>query len=237
MVGGRGAAPTAAAKSGCNHRKGDQALAVDAALAELYPSRRWEPPAAADAPDALLADAAGLADELADVLVRRRPSSRPPDADTPCAFIYVLCAGRPAVRRAGPRRRDDNRRPSGWQSPGRLTERYLRVALAPARALRGGPGDRGRRRGRPRRRAGPRGDATGGLLGAALGPVPEDRGHPARLRPHPPGSRRARRDPPPGFTAGDWPARFAGAPGVVNFLFFPEPATLTATTWIPREAA
>ena len=29
---------------------------------------------------------------------------------------------------------------------------------------------------------------------------------------------------------------YAGTPAVVNYLFFPEPASMTATTWIPREA-
>ena len=43
--------------------------------------------------------------------------------------------------------------------------------------------------------------------------------------------------PPPGFDGGAWSRLYAGTPAVVNYLFFPEPAAMTATTWIPREAA
>ena len=43
--------------------------------------------------------------------------------------------------------------------------------------------------------------------------------------------------PPPGFDGSAWSARYAGAPGVVNYLLFPEPATMTTSVWLPREAA
>jgi hypothetical protein len=233
MVGGVGCT-NCRGKSGCNHRKGDQALAVDAALAELYPSRRWEPPAAADAPDALLADAAGLADELADVL-SAATFVRPPDADTPCAFIYVLCAGRPPC--AVPVRDGVTTPPAEWwQSPGRLTERYLRVALAPRAPFAVVQ----------EIAVDVEVDPDGALVREATRPGVYSAPLLARFQKIVatlPGYGRTHLDlgelvaTPPGFTAGDWPARFAGAPGVVNFLFFPEPATLTATTWIPREAA
>jgi len=37
--------------------------------------------------------------------------------------------------------------------------------------------------------------------------------------------------PPPGFAPGQW--AFEGQPAIANYLFFPQPATMVATTVIP----
>lgn len=40
--------------------------------------------------------------------------------------------------------------------------------------------------------------------------------------------------PPPGFAPGAWPSLYgAPAPALANYLFFPEPATMTTTTFLP----
>ena len=44
--------------------------------------------------------------------------------------------------------------------------------------------------------------------------------------------------PPPGYAPGAWPSLYgAPAPAVCNYLFFPAPATMTTTTFLPAPAA
>jgi hypothetical protein len=40
-------------------------------------------------------------------------------------------------------------------------------------------------------------------------------------------------EPPPGFDAGDYAARYGGAPSVANYLFFPQPASAVTTSILP----
>ena len=44
--------------------------------------------------------------------------------------------------------------------------------------------------------------------------------------------------PPPGFHAGAWRDRFGGEPAIANYLFYAQPTTMVATTWVasPRAA-
>ena len=37
------------------------------------------------------------------------------------------------------------------------------------------------------------------------------------------------------YAAGRWGELYAGVPAIANYLFQPEPLTMTTTTWVPRE--
>lgn len=202
---------------------------VDETLAHLYPTRVWGPPAgrlghaAAD-------EAAGLADELATaldaatVLVTGDPLAH-------CDFVYVLCVGRPpcavAVRDAGVPV------PPEWRG-GEVHEAYLRIALSrlcPMAAVQevvvDAFDDHG---GVVVREAARAGVYSAPLLRRmqrlvatlpAYGVVHVDTGEIA--------------GPPPGYAAGAWSELYAGVPAIANYLFQPQPLTMTTTTWVPRE--
>jgi hypothetical protein len=234
-------------KSGCDHRKGEMLEAVDAALARLYPSRAWgqprdgQPGAGADLEAAALVD--DLAQEL-DAAVFLRPG----DPDGHCDFLYILCVGRPPC---GVQVRDHGvPAPAEWRDaavaagaepgPGgtrgpRVTESYLRVALSSLARMAvvqevalevSADGDGWLMRESPR----------AGVYSAPL-------------------LRRFQRlvsifpaydilhvdmgdisGPPPDFEPGAWPALYAGTPAITNYLFFPQPATMVSTTWLPDTA-
>lgn len=219
-------------KSGCDHRKGAQFEAVDAALAALFPGRAWSPPIAAADGAALHADAAALADELADVL-SAATFVRPADAEAPCPFIYALCLGRPPC--AIPVRDGVTEAPpEWWDAPAPIAERYLRVALAPAAPLAIVQ----------EVAVDVELDADGALIRESTRPGVYSAPLLARFQKVVatlPAYGRTHLDlgelmaPPDGFDPGDWPRRYAGLPGAVNYLFFPQPVTLTSTTWLPRE--
>lgn len=195
--------------------------AIDATLAELYPERRWRAPRPSDAAPRL-ADAAALADELADVL-RTATFVRPP-VDGGAAYVYVLCLGRPpSAGSRNPRRRAGAARRVGAGAD-------ARGALPAGGARRGGAagrraGDRGRCRGRRRGRGGARARAGGRLLAELAGAVPEGRGHAAGVRSPPP--RHGRAD---GAAAGLRRQRLVGAlrrrAGRGQLPAVPEPATM-----------
>jgi hypothetical protein len=42
---------------------------------------------------------------------------------------------------------------------------------------------------------------------------------------------------PPGFHAGAWRDLFAGEPSIANYLFYPQPNTMSATTMLPASAS
>ena len=82
-------------KGGCNSRKHEMFASVDAALARLYPTRRW------GERDEEAALAAGVPfdeiEELAAESSRRLATAvihRPGEADDWCDYLYVLCLGR-----------------------------------------------------------------------------------------------------------------------------------------------
>lgn len=206
---------------------------IDAALAALYPDRTWRAPVPSAAGlRAATADAAALADELADEL--RAATFVRPATPTASAFVYILCQGRPPC--AVPVRDGDLPIPSEWQPGDVIEERYLRLALATGRPFavvqeiavevsveRDGAVICER--------------PSAGVYSAPLLKRMQ------RLVATLPAYGRRHLDmgeisgPPPDFDAGAWPGLYAGTPAIVNYLFFAEPATMATTTWIPREAA
>ena len=202
---------------------------VDETLAHLYPTRVWGPPAgrlghaAAD-------EAAGLADELASALDAATVLVAG-DALAHCDFVYVLCVGRPpcaiAVRDAGVPV------PPEWRG-GEVHEAYLRIALSrlcPMAAVQEVVVDAfDEHGGVVVREAARAGVYSAPLLRRmqrlvatlpAYGVVHVDTGEIA--------------GPPPGYAAGAWSALYAGVPSIANYLFQPQPLTMTTTTWVPRE--
>ena len=208
--------------------------AIDDALARLYPSRRWdersEDEALATAVDPTLG--AALADRLAGKL-SALALHRQGGADEYCDFVYVLCLGRtPSVLEV----REGLCAPAAAALEGAdgedFEELYLRVALstlAPFAAVQQ-VAMRASRAGdvlivEEAPRAGvfdavllPRFQKLVGVL-AELGVRNLDFGDIA--------------DPPAGFDAGDWGARFGGAPAIANYLFYPQPCSSITTAVLP----
>jgi hypothetical protein len=217
-------------KTGCDHRKGEMLAAVDEVLARAYPSRTWGEPD----DDALVAAGGGdgvgaaLADELAGEL-DAATFYVPGAAGDLCDYVYVLALGRPPCLLQA---RDLGASPADLE-PGPIRELYLRVCLSSLAPL-----------------------AAVHQLAMAGDPVPggwvirEER----RAGVYdPPLLRRLQRlvallpaydlvsvdfgdisAPPPGFHPGGWPALYgAPAPATANYLFFPEPATLVTTSFLP----
>jgi hypothetical protein len=238
MVRPVGGCTNCGSKSGCDHRKGEMLEAVDDALVRLYPSRTWGVPRTADAPRAAADDeAAALVEELAQdldaaVFLRRG------EPDEHCDFLYILCVGRPPcavqVRDQGVAPPDEWKSAAGNETV--LTESYLRVALSSLTRMAVVQ----------EVAVEVRGDAAGWVVRE----MPRAGVYSAPLL------RRFQRlvavfpaydilhvdlgdisGPPQGFEPGDWPALFAGTPAITNYLFYPQPATMVSTTWLPGEAA
>lgn len=234
MVGAMGGCTSCGSKAGCDHRKGEMLTAVDDALARLYPARTWGAPRVGGG-DAAGADAeAGvLADELAaelDAAVFVRPG----EPDQHCDFLYVLCVGRPPC--AVQVRDHGVAPPAEWRGAPPLAEAYLRVALSSLTRMAvvqevaitvDGDGDGWLVREAPRA-----GVYSAPLLRrfqrlVAILPAYDilhvDLGDIS--------------GPPPGYAAGGWTELYVGTPAITNYLFFPEPATMVATTWLPDPRA
>jgi hypothetical protein len=234
MVRPVGGCTNCGSKSGCDHRKGEMLEAVDDALARLYPSRTWGVPRATDAPVAAAdAEAAALVEDLAQeldaaVFLRRG------EVDEHCDFLYVLCVGRPPC--AVQVRDQGVAAPDEWQGDTVLTESYLRVALSSL----------ARMAVVQEVTIDVRGDGAGWVVRE----TPRAGVYSAPLL------RRFQRlvailpaydilhvdlgdisGPPQGFEAGEWPSLFAGTPAITNYLFFPQPATMVSTTWLPGAGA
>jgi len=217
-------------KTGCDHRKGEMFASLDRALARLYPTRTWGEADDA-APDGELVDLDGLADELAHVL-RGATFVRPGDDDEACDFIYALCLGRtPCVVQV----RDHGVAPPvEWGD--RIDELYLRACVsqrAPFAAVQQVAIEAVRAPGgwviTERPRAGVYDAPLLSRMQTLVATLPAyglehlDFGEISA--------------PPPGFLAGAWHDRFAGQPAVANYLFYAQPATMPATTWLPGVAA
>jgi len=216
------------AKSGCDDRKGDMLASVDRTLAELYPTRTWGEPedALADGPPP--GELEALADELASVL-GAATFVRPGDDSEPCDFVYVLCMGRtPCIVQV----RDHGALPPAeWRDVESVQELYLRVVVgqrARFAAVQQVSMDLVRSAGgwvvRERPRAGvydapllPRMQKLVATL-PAYDLLHVDFGEIAHA--------------PPGYSPGRWQELFGGAPSIANYLFYPQPATMVATTFL-----
>ena len=219
------------AKTGCDDRKGTMLADVQHALDQLYPSRTWgEPDDAAGLGEPMTPEElTALADELAGEL-NAATFVRPGDDDEPCDYLYVLCMGRAPC--AVQVRDEGVPVPAEWRELERVDELYLRVVISHrariaavqqvaitversggAFAIREAP------------RAGvydapllPRMQKLVAIL-PAYDLLHVDFGEIAH--------------PPEGFHAGSWPALYqAPAPAIANYLFYPQPTTMVATSLI-----
>jgi hypothetical protein len=219
-------------KTGCDHRKGAMMASVDTALAELYPTRRWDEPDDAIAAGMLPDELEGLADELAATL-NAATLVRPGNDDEPCDFIYVLCMGRTPC--AVQVRDHGVAVPAEWNGVDALEELYLRLVISQRARVAAvqqvaidvvrGPGGFVMRE---RPRAGvydapllPRMQKLVAIL-PAYELLHVDFGEIAHA--------------PPGFHGGTWRELFGGEPSIANYLFYPQPATMIATSLIADHA-
>jgi hypothetical protein len=225
-------------KEGCEHRKSGMFEAIDLALARFYPSRCWDDrrdEAGEGGPDAASRLAAPLANQLA-----RRLSTLcvplPGRAEEYCAYVYVLCTGRPPALielREGLVDWPEELAPAGrgalappWE------ELYLRVALSdlgPFAAV---------------QQVSLRGERLGDRLWV------EEAARPGVF--DPPLLSRFQRlvavlaelhvrnldcgdiaEPPSGFDPGGYRHRYGDLPGIINYLFFPLPAASLTSTLVP----
>ncbi len=203
---------------------------VDRALADLYPTRTWGEPDDTRAAGLSRDELAGLADELAGEL-KAATFVREGGDDEPCDYIYVLCMGRtPCVVQV----RDHGvAAPAEWRDVNGIEELYLRVVIsqrAPVAAVQQVAIDLVRGEGgylvRERPRAGvydapllPRMQKLVATL-PAYGLLHVDFGEIAHA--------------PPGFSAGSWRELFGGEPSIANYLFYPQPTTMVATSFLEQ---
>jgi hypothetical protein len=221
-------------KSGCDHRKGAMLESVDRALADLYPTKTWGEPDDTIAEGMPRDELQALADELAQEL-NAATFVREGDDDEPCDYIYVLCMGRtPCVIQV---RDHDVEVPAEWHDAGALSELYLRVVISQrvrvaavqqvaVDVVRTGTGPGWLVREAPRA-----GVYDAPLLKrmqklVAILPAYEllhvDFGEIAHA--------------PPGYNAGAWRDLFGGDPSIANYLFYPQPTTMIATTLLESPA-
>ena len=221
-------------KGGCDARKHDMFAAVDAALARLYPTRRWDQRDDAAGFDAGVPLAEGhVLAALAAARLNAAAVHRPGGAAEFCDYVYVLCVGRtPCLAEL----REEAGTPTGRQAlrealdGGPVTDLYLRVALsavAPFAAVQ---------------------EVS---LSAALDPdgavvlTEAPRAGvfaPTLLRRMQLlvallGERGVRHldfgdigEPPDGFEPGAYPGEYGGAPAIANYLFYPQPPAAVTTT-------
>lgn len=230
-------------KAGCDDRKGVMLESVDRALESLYPTRTWGEPDDSHADGMSREELEGLADELAQEL-GAATFVREGGEDEPCDYIYVLCMGRtPCVVQV----RDHGvPAPAEWQdvngpevergevtSTRGINELYLRVVISQRARV-----------------------AAVQQVGVDL--VASDDGWLVRERPRAgvydaPLLRRMQKlvailpayellhvdfgeiaHAPPGYAAGMWRELFGGEPSIANYLFYPQPTTMVATSFVER---
>lgn len=216
-------------KSGCDHRKGAMMESVDQALADLYPTRTWGEPNDEIVDGMPREELDALADELAQEL-GAATFVRAGNEDEPCDYIYVLCMGRtPCVVQV---RDHDVAVPDEWRDTDGIEELYLRVVVSQRARV-----------------------AAVQQVGVDLIRDPNG-GYLVRERPRAgvydaPLLRRMQKlvailpayellhvdfgeiaHAPPGFTAGTWRELYGADPSIANYLFYPQPTTMVATTYI-----
>jgi hypothetical protein len=238
-------------KGGCDHRKGAMFAAIEAALARLYPTRRFgerrEPDAESDLarqPSSPGLLAKQLTKQLGTLVVEL-----PPDPEEYCQHIYVLCLGRqPSLleMRLG---LVDASVPVDIGPEG-LDELYLRIAisdLAPFAAV-----QQVRMKGQPMESEAT-GDAPIGLPTPGALPTGVLIEETTRAGVFDPvllprfqrvvailveaGYRNLDfgeiNEPPADFDAGEYTQRYGGEPVVANYLFYPQPCSSITTTVVP----
>jgi hypothetical protein len=202
---------------------------VDQALADLYPTRTWGEPNDEIVDGMPREELDALADELAQEL-GAATFVRAGDEDEPCDYIYVLCMGRtPCVVQV---RDHDVAVPDEWRDTDGIEELYLRVVVSQRARVAAvqqvgidlirDPNGGFLVRERPRA-----GVYDAPLLKrmqklVAILPAYEllhvDFGEIAHA--------------PPGFAAGTWRELYGADPSIANYLFYPQPTTMVATTYI-----
>jgi len=228
-------------KAGCDDRKGSMLESVDRALETLYPTRTWGEPDDTDAGGMTREELDALADELAQEL-GAATFVREGGDDEPCDYIYILCMGRtPCVVQV----RDHGvPAPVEWNDADGIAELYLRVVISQRARVAavqqvgidlitsGGSAP-----GAPREQVGGwlvRERPRAGVYDApllhrmqklvAILPAYEllhvDFGEIAHA--------------PPGYAAGTWRDLFGGEPSIANYLFYPQPTTMVATSLLER---
>jgi len=230
-------------KVGCDHRKGAMIESVDRALESLYPTRTWGEPDDTQSAGMPCEELAALADELAAEL-GAATFVREGGDDEPCDYIYILCMGRtPCVVQV----RDHGvAPPAEWQqvdapemerggfTPTRgIEELYLRVVIsqrARVAAVQQVSVDLVKSDGgwlvRERPRAGVYDAPLLHRLQKLVAILPAyellhvDFGEIAHA--------------PTGYLAGTWRELFGGEPAIANYLFYPQPTTMVATTFVER---
>jgi len=226
-----GACTNCKGKSGCDDRKGSMLAEVDRILDHLYPTRTWGESRDDVEPGFPEHDLAALADELASEL-KAATFVRLGDDSEPCDFIYVLCMGRaPCIVQV----RDHGvPMPAEWASIDRVDELYLRVVIA-QRARVAAVQQVAMSVVREQRHGDPAGFVIheaprAGVYDAPLLPRMQklvavlpaydllhlDFGEIAHA--------------PTGYHAGAWASLYGARPAIANYLFYPQPATMTSTT-------
>ena len=221
-------------KGGCDHRKGAMMTAVEQALARLYPGRRW---ADRDEEAAFRGGVTrGEGVRLAELLAPRLKAMalfRPGDADEYCDYVYVLCLGRtPSI--AEIREGLVSAPALAAEATAAVDELYLRVALSSLVRFAGVQQVAMRmtqEHGALVITESPRGGVFDPVLlrrfQSLVAVLAEmdirhiDFGEILQ--------------PPEGYDPGDYADRYAGAPTVVNYLFYPQPSSAVTTTLIEAD--
>jgi len=212
--------------------------AIDEALARLYPSRRW---AERDDESAFRTGVPGglgalLAERLAPAL-GTLAVYRPGGAEEYCDFVYVLCFGRrPSVLevREGAAGAEDLLAVAGARDEV-VSELHLRVALstlAPFAAVQQVAVSAREAAGDLVCIEAPRAGVFDPILLPRLQKLVAVLAE-LEIRHLDFGDLT---QPPPGFDGGDYECRYGNRPALVNYLFFPQPASAITTTVIPPSA-
>jgi hypothetical protein len=215
-------------KAGCDDRKGPMLESVDRALETLYPTRTWGEPDDTTAGGLSRDELDGLADELAQEL-GAATFVREGNDDEPCDYIYILCMGRPPCivqvrdHAVAP--------PAEWRDTGGIAELYLRVVIsqrARVAAVQQVAVDliegQGGWLARERPRAGVYDAPLLHRMQKLVAILPAydllhvDFGEIAHA--------------PKGYAAGAWRELFGGEPSIANYLFYPQPTTMVATSFL-----
>lgn len=199
---------------------------IDDVLARLYPTRTWGEARDDDAEGMPPDELSALAEELA-IELKAATFVRAPDDAEPCDMIYVLALGRaPCILQV---RDHDVAMPDEWRTSERIDELYLRLVIsqrARVCALQQVAVSAIRE---------PDGSFTiheaprAGVYDApllkrmqklvAILPAYDlnhiDFGEIAHA--------------PPGYHAGSWAELYGGQPSIANYLFYPQPTTMTST--------